>query len=131
MQTLSHESIYNLYKSCCALHKEAEKIGLKFSMNFYGFYKLQEKHKRKEESYCIRAPETFQNFTVMPSGTKSLTNKSSAAEASSPPVMWDQSWQTNEPGLRLGSPSTYWWWWLGRRRRRRAKAVRPWVLEFG
>jgi hypothetical protein len=30
-----------------------------FSVNFYAIYKLQAKHKEKEESICKRVPRTF------------------------------------------------------------------------
>jgi hypothetical protein len=73
MQKLSHKSMIILHKSCSALNKETNKISFlffDFSVNLYGFYKMQAKHKSKEESIGTQVPSKSFSFTEIPSGQK-------------------------------------------------------------
>jgi hypothetical protein len=59
MHYLSHKSIYNIYKSCSALHKETDKIGFTFFcffFNFYGIYKITGQAHKRIESIFTQVP---------------------------------------------------------------------------
>jgi hypothetical protein len=58
-----HTKVYTFFTKVVVLFtwKLAKLVSYfsEFSMNFYGIYKIQAKHKRGEESFCTQAPWNF------------------------------------------------------------------------
>jgi hypothetical protein len=127
MQTLSHKIIYNLYKSCSALHKRTGKIGFTFFWLICEFLQILQvtgKTQRKGRILLHTGPYKLLTLHNHSLELAILTDRSSAAKGRSPPAMWARSGPTNGTPVQLGSPSVGLWVWMRRGAVRRGGSAR-------